>query len=793
MHRNGLPGTTTIAAPIYHPHDGERRQPSPIHNVIGQERTATATGEAARRNEVRRISVHLLRTTWRTWRTHALALADQAVVSAASFLTTVVIARWTIPNELGLYSIGISLLVSSLSIQESLISLPYTIQRHRAPGTPAEHAGSSLAHSTLLSGLGVAILASSAFVLSSSGVEPQLGAMTWTLAAVLPFALLREFARKFSLAHLHAGEALVLDSAVAVIQLSLLGFIGWVGRMSSVTACAALGVSCAFAAIVWFCFSRGKFVIRRDHVLKTTRQSWGLGKWLFAAQVTVSLQAYMAYWLLAVIVGTTATGVFAACMSIVSFANPLITGLGNILTPRAVLALKEGGRARLRRQAVRDSLLLGAAMTLFCAAIMFAGEDFIRLLYHGKEYEAQGQTVSVLAVALLVSSIGIPASNALASMERPIAIVLASSVGALLTAILIWRLVVEWGLVGAAYGFLLGNVVATVGRWVAFLTLVADRGPERDRLGAPTGSVPLGVTDVIQQFTQNGKNADWVIETLGKGDQADVYSVRSPSRQLIPRTHATLVVKLLKPEFAPNAEMVRRQFEGLSRLRMVLHGHTINGWKISIPAPLYVCVSPLALVMTMVPGRPLISLLEDANDSSPELFDSVPQAVVAAMERCWSVGHFHGDFNVDNILCDIANRDISFIDVSLPTNSRLGDDAPRRWFPASQDLGYLLFDTAVRVRSTIGKPKARSRQQLFAENTLRAFIDTISPFEEKRELMDEIEACAHAYLDSLRTSSPHDLWRMAVKKIAARRLDRMLLGLKARLPTSKEPVEERGS
>jgi hypothetical protein len=47
---------------------------------------------------------------------------------AASFLTTVVIARWTIPDELGLYSIGISLLVSSVSIQESVIPLPYTIQ-----------------------------------------------------------------------------------------------------------------------------------------------------------------------------------------------------------------------------------------------------------------------------------------------------------------------------------------------------------------------------------------------------------------------------------------------------------------------------------------------------------------------------------------------------------------------------------------------------------------------------------------------------------------------------------------
>jgi hypothetical protein len=93
----------------------------------------------------------------------------------------------------------------------------------------------------------------------------------------------------------------------------------------------------------------------------------------------------------------------------------------------------------------------------------------------------------------------------------------------------------------------------------------------------------------------------------------------------------------------------------------------------------------------------------------------------------------------------------------------------------------MLYDTGVRVKSTIGNPKARLRQQLFAESTLRAFIDTISPLEEKQRLLDEIEACARVLLESLRPSSPRELWRMIVKKIAARRIDKILLRLKAEL------------
>jgi O-antigen/teichoic acid export membrane protein len=159
-------------------------------------------------------------------------------------------------------------------------------------------------------------------------------------------------------------------------------------------------------------------------------------------------------------------------MSVVAFANPLIMGFSNILTPKAVLAWKEGGGARLRRQAIQDALALGAVTALFCAAVLLAGEDLVRLLYHGKEYEGHGATLTVLALALLAAAVGMPATNALASMERPRAIVWAGSIGALLTTVLVWRLMAEWGLLGAAYGVLVGNIAGSVGRWAAFLALV---------------------------------------------------------------------------------------------------------------------------------------------------------------------------------------------------------------------------------------------------------------------------------------------------------------------------------
>ena len=73
-------------------------------------------------------AVSVPRTARETWRPAGLALADQAVV----FLTTVLIARWTSPGCPGSYSIGTSVLVSSLAIQDSLIT------PHIRPAAPTD-------------------------------------------------------------------------------------------------------------------------------------------------------------------------------------------------------------------------------------------------------------------------------------------------------------------------------------------------------------------------------------------------------------------------------------------------------------------------------------------------------------------------------------------------------------------------------------------------------------------------------------------------------------------------------
>jgi len=527
--------------------------------------------------------------------------------------------------------------------------------------------------------------------------------------------------------------------------------------------------------------SRADFAVRIGQVRATMKQSWSLGKWLVVNQIMVQVQRYITYWLSMVIAGAAVTGAYTACMTVVAFANPLIYGLNNILTPKSVLAWKEGGGAGLRRQAIRDVLLLGVAIGPFCVLVLLAGEDVMRFLFHGKEYEGYGYTVTVLAFATLASALGSPASNALASMERPRATLCVTAAGTVLTVLLVWCLMAEWGLLGAAYGSLFGNVVVSAGLWIGFLSLV-----RRPRDSARTIAV-------LQKLTETSDPSSWAIARLGEGDHSSVYAVGCKDRQPLWRSHHNLVIKVYKPEAGLTPKMVNAQFASLARLHAALDGRIVNGWKISIPKPLYVCTSPLALVMTAVSAKKdLKSGAATDDDLAPDILDTLGRGFVAAMRECWSSGQIHGDLGLQNILYDIQARNLSLIDPGTRECCCVCNDATNGWRPAVLELGHILRDLGTDVRDLIGNPIARLRRQIFTESVLRAFIEIVGPFEQKQRALDEIRVCAHLHLSKVFEQSwlLRGLSHWLLTPFVVRRMDSMLDRLHAELNSRSGQLED---
>jgi hypothetical protein len=206
---------------------------------------------------------------------------------------------------------------------------------------------------------------------------------------------------------------------------------------------------------------------------------------------------------------------------------------------------------------------------------------------------------------------------------------------------------------------------------------------------------------------------------------------------------------------------------------------------------LYLCKSPLALVMTAVPGKDLNAYAAAGEDLTPEVLDGAERSLAAAMEQSWSRGQIHGDLAPRNLLCDVEAKALSLVDPGTLESCRVCSEIARGWPPAVLDLAHMLSVLGTDVADAIGNPAGRLRRQIFTESALRACIEMIGPRDEKQRLLEEIRGCAEAHLDEMLALSWsfRGLWRWLVGQIAVRRINATLDLLKAELDTSTSSGE----
>jgi len=408
---------------------------------------------------------------------NSLALVDQAVVSLSSFLSTVIVGRFCGASELGIYALAISVVFLVVAVQDSLISTPYTVFGNRLRGrVRRKYAGSILLHFGLLSAFAVIGLALLGGLLAAGIGPPQLAPTIWVLVGIIACGLLRHFARRFAFAEHRTASALLLDVGVAAIQLAGVLLLALAGALSAVTALAVIGTACFIAGLAWMISNRRRFLVRWRRVGPDFARNWKIGKWILAGRLVSHTSAYAPHWLLALLIGTSATGVFAACLTIVLLANPLILGIGNVLGPRAALAYANGGTAAVKRIVLRNMLFLGAAMSAFCIFVFFVGTQLMRLFYDGNEYAGHKAVIVVLALHALVSAIFFAANHGLITIERPDVNLKTNLFGLVVLLVLVFPLVAGWGILGVAIAMLASNVAGTSVQCCAFFRLANAAG-----------------------------------------------------------------------------------------------------------------------------------------------------------------------------------------------------------------------------------------------------------------------------------------------------------------------------
>src|SRR4029079_14809442 len=126
----------------------------------------------------------------------------QLLVGGANFLTIVLLGHLAGPRELGAFALVMTVYCLFLAVQESLITVPYTMLIVRLSGIrQRQYSGATLLQSLAWSACVGAVLAIVALSLYLYHEDGNAAWVAGVFALVAPLMLLREFGRRYLFAH----------------------------------------------------------------------------------------------------------------------------------------------------------------------------------------------------------------------------------------------------------------------------------------------------------------------------------------------------------------------------------------------------------------------------------------------------------------------------------------------------------------------------------------------------------------------------------------------------------------
>jgi O-antigen/teichoic acid export membrane protein len=284
---------------------------------------------------------------------------------------------------------------------------------------------------------------------------------------------------------LRVRDAVAIDAVVAAVQVGLLFVLARMQVLSVASAYAVIGLACLLACLGWLVCRRRMFGLVRSQVAPDWSRNWSFGKWGLLTHFMSESATYFVPWVVVAMLGEGETGLLAAASTLVGLTTVFISGLGNVLGPRAALAYSGGHVDALVRVLARFAAVLAVGLGAFAAGIAVFGDDLGALLY-GHNYMEIGTLAAVLACADIAHSMRMTVGIGLWSIERPRAPLAADAFGLVVTIAVTVVGLRRFGLLGAPIGMFSGALAGAV---VAAIILGRSLQTLRRETGATLSSV----------------------------------------------------------------------------------------------------------------------------------------------------------------------------------------------------------------------------------------------------------------------------------------------------------------
>lgn len=400
----------------------------------------------------------------------AIATIDQALLSALSFLVSVLLIKLVPKAEYGYYSIAFAVWLFLASLQDAVVNSPLAVLlASKSEGERKEYAGSLCFGQFLLLAPAALVGLLTVGFLRSLGWDPVQASIGAALCFASVGLLFREYLRSYWFAEQKPGKVLRMDLLYAALFLVLTGLSWALNRFGVATVFLLMGAS-AFLTALLFIRSR-KWRYQPDSIRKGYRENWVFGRWALIGVCVTHVQKYSYLYFLGAMLGSIAVADVSAARLLLM---PLIfaqIGWSKVVIPHGSKLREEGRMDRFFKEQIVACLVFLAAIALYVSLLLVFSAPIQKLLLSEK-YSESFHYIPFWGLVFAVGFVGVNASYGLQVAKDFRIISVASALILPVTVGASYLLIRERGIAGSLEALILGESLLAFALWFHFAKAV---------------------------------------------------------------------------------------------------------------------------------------------------------------------------------------------------------------------------------------------------------------------------------------------------------------------------------
>lgn len=386
------------------------------------------------------------------------AVAEQGFISAANFVTTLLIARELGIDEFGRFTLAWMATLFIASLNMALIASPMMAigPKQSSPEEPAYYGSVVIQHLVFSVGTSVVL----GLLIALSGLAfPEWGAA----GLALPVALAtlthqsQECLRRYFFTRCQPAKAFFNSVCRFGLQVASIALVTLLFSPSTADALFLLAAAAAISVIAG-ALQLGEIRFEYNNFRTTLARHWASGKWLAPSALLEWGAGNLMIIISGAMLGTTAVGALRATSHLMGLAQILALGLNNAVQPQASRTLQQEGHFGLHRYLLHMGGLGTIAITLLLIVACAAPTFWIGLLY-GDEFEAYSRLIWLWAPYYVLMFLSIMLYIGLRSLETTLGILISRILAVITSASLAVPLITLWDTNGAIVSAILSMVV----------------------------------------------------------------------------------------------------------------------------------------------------------------------------------------------------------------------------------------------------------------------------------------------------------------------------------------------